>query len=119
MKRDVKPVLEDPENITANISSTEQPEHYFEEYEKVYLINQTMNMLEQMLVYAEYEVSLKNNYTNVTVGNRAATEYQRRELSRLNALSPSQLRQLLRNVTYAAQKGYVAPRISSTCCQIG
>lgn len=112
VRRDVHAELQEAENVTANITSTEKPEHYFEEYEKQYYINQTMNLLKGILLYNEYE-------TNGTMdGNRVDNALQRK-LRELNAMPLEDVQTTFSNVQNAAQTGHVGLGISRLCCQMG
>lgn len=133
--------IEETIKNTTDVTSTEEPKAYFEDYEKQFLINQTMTLLKYMLEYKEYAKSLKKNNTTVTSvssitpsnvsysvtqgiigssttdGNRVDAVLERK-LRELNRLSVIQLDQVFHNVKNAAQKGSEDISISSLCCPL-
>ena len=123
-------------NSTVNATATE--ELTFEDYEKKFLINQTMNLLKQLLLYKEYTKSLNPTNANATKattltpqnvtvtpsatvsttdGNRvdAALDRKLRELSQMSVI---QLDKVFHNVRNAARRGSEDISISSLCCSI-
>ena len=120
----------EPENVTENITTTEEPGYSFEDYEKLYFINSTLYLLKQMFCYSEYQAFLQNSDTIVKNqpmsmacgseddGSRVDDFIERksRELSDMTVL---QLDSLFHNVKHAAKEGADHVTLSSLCCSVG
>ena len=136
-KRDTEVEKADPENVTENVTTTEEPEFSFEDYEKLYYINQTMNLLKQILCYSVYQGDFKDNGTIIKNNNTTVTEHPQsmscdgendggrvnaileRKLRELNDLPVSQLDRIFHNVKGTAQRGTAVPSLSRLCCNVG
>ena len=112
----------------------------FEDFEKIYLINRTMNLLKQLVLFKEYTKSQKTSDNNATVVTTSTPQNQTatvtpsgisasttdgnrvdallaRQLRELNKMSVNQLDEVFHNVRNAARRG-ADISISSLCCSI-
>ena len=129
-KRHIENNYTDSANISENITTTEKPGNSFEDYEKEYYINKTMNLLRQMLCFNEYKESLKDNKPTAAEpsisracgasdGGNRVDRILDRKLRELNDMAVSQLDRLFHSVKSSARSGSVDTSISRLCCNVG
>ena len=120
------------------MNATATDELTFEDYEKKYLVNKTMNLLKQLVLFKEYTKSQKTNDTKTTKASTLTPQNQTvtpsvitvsttdgnrvdallaRQLRQLNKMSVNQLDEVFHNVRSAARRG-TDISISSLCCSI-
>ncbi|XP_045189997.2 uncharacterized protein LOC123547162 [Mercenaria mercenaria] len=141
-KRHIQDSNETPEIL---INKTQSNETSFEDYEKEYLINLNMELLEQFLHYDSYLKHLKEDNSSNKDGSTTASSavppdpptplphsgdhttpdvrvdnrILEQKISELRGMSVNQLESVFHSLHRAAKDGVEDPGITSLCCNIG
>lgn len=143
-KRQVYNSNETPEIL---VNETNSNETSFEDYEKEYLINMTLDLLRQFLYYNQYVKHLKEENSSIsrttsshkhavtadpvmstalphsglttTPYDRFETRILQQKALELNQMNRTQLQNVFNNLHHAAANGVEVPGITSLCCNIG